>query len=68
MRKIINVMALVIVIAAAAFGIFMIGAKYCSTETITITSNIEPKNRQIEVEEIEVEEITFENVEIEDRD
>lgn len=68
MKKIINIMALAIVIAAAAFGILMFGAKYCSTTTVTMTSNIEPKNRQIEVEEIEVETITFENVEIEDWD
>ena len=68
MRKIVNIMALAIVIAAAAFGIFMFGAAFCSSTTVTMTSNIEPKVKGIEVEEIEVETITFENVEIEEWD
>jgi len=65
MKKVINIMALVIVLAAVAFGIFMIGATFCSSTTVTMTSNIEPKVKTIEVEE---KTITFENVEVEDWD
>jgi len=59
MKKVINIMVIVI---AAAFGIFMFGAKFCSTTTVTMTSNIEPKNR------VDVETTTWENVEVEDWD
>lgn len=61
MRKIINTLATIIVLAAIAFGIFMFGAKFCSTTTIRMTSNLAKPN----TETVYVETTTWENVEVE---
>jgi hypothetical protein len=64
MKKVIIAMATIIVLAAIAFGVFMFGAKFCSTTTIRTTSNLMP----VGTEHVYTETTTWENVETEDWD
>jgi hypothetical protein len=64
MKKIIVTLATVIVLAAIAFGIFMIGATHFSSTTVRTTSNLMP----VGTEHVYTETTTWENVEVEDWD
>ena len=61
MKKVIVILATIIVAAAIAFGIFMIGATHFSTTTVRTTSNLMPAN----TEHVYTETTTWENVETE---